>query len=336
MGAGSKLRAMACRAAVAIVLLLTIGRADAAAWGCDGHRAVAFIAERLLASTTLAAVKATLAAAPIDPALRRFCDPVPDDPIADSATWADDHRDVDAATFGWHFIDVPRSIVTITGSIAQKYCPGGDCVIDAIVGQFRALTTSTDAVVKGNALRFLLHFIGDLHQPLHATTNGDRGGNCVPVTYYDRAPQANPNGDFSPNLHGVWDSNTIRTFMTTRGLADARALAGSIVAQHPLPGTIAARRPTSTVVTGWAQGAHAIGRNVAYPRLPTRVDMEPASEAMLRACAGNRDVVGRMLAKHEVIDARYEQASIPAIAGQLRLAGLRLAAVLKAAYPSGR
>jgi len=54
--------------------------------GCDGHRAVAFIAKRLLTSTTLAAVKATLAAAPIDRELRRFCDVVPDDPIVDNAT----------------------------------------------------------------------------------------------------------------------------------------------------------------------------------------------------------------------------------------------------------
>ena len=186
--------------------------------------------------------------------------------------------------------------------------------------------------MKGNALRFLLHFVGDLHQPLHAVTNGDRGGNCVPVTYHDRSPQVNANGDFSPNLHSVWDSNTIRTLMTTRGLADARALADFVVAQHPLPAAVAPERPTQAVVTGWAQGSHAIGTNLVYPRLPVPIGIEPASEAMLASCAGNRDVVHRMLAKHEVIDAHYEQASMPAIVDQLRLAGVRLAAVLKAAY----
>jgi hypothetical protein len=320
------------RVAAAMAVVLTSFCSDAAAWGCDGHRAVVFVAERILGAATLSAARATLAAAPIDAALRRFCDPVPDDPIADGATWADDYRDVDATTFGWHFIDVPRD-VTLTASNEHKYCAGGDCVVDAIVRQFRALTTTTDVATKGNALRFLLHLVGDLHQPLHATTNGDRGGNCVPVTYYGRAPQENPNGDFSPNLHAVWDSNTIRTLMTTDRLADARALAGHIVARHPLPPAVAARTPTTAVVTGWAQGAHAIGRNVVYPRLAVRLDMEPASAAILPSCAGNRNVVQRMLAKHEAIDARYEQASVPAIVSQLRLAGLRLAAVLKAAYP---
>ena len=53
----------------------------------------------------------------------------------------------------------------------------------------------------------------------------------------------------------------------------------------------------------------------------------------MASCADNHDVAHRMLAKHEMIDARYEQASIPAIVGQLRLAGIRLASVLKAAYP---
>jgi nuclease S1 len=325
---------MTSRSTSAIVLVLTIGCADARAWGCDGHRAVVFIAERLLSNATLASVKATLAAAPIDPELRRFCDPVADDPIADSSTWADDYRDVDATTFGWHFINVPRR-VTLTVSNEHRYCSGGNCAVEAIAAQFRALTTASKAVVKGNALRFLLHVVADLHQPLHVTTNGDRGGNCVPVTYYDRAPQQNPNGDFSPNLHAVWDSNIIRTLMTARGVADARALAGSIVAQQPLPAVVAPQRPTKAVVTRWAQRSHAIGRTVVYPRLPTPLALEPASAATLTSCTGNHDVVHRMLAKHEVIDARYEQAAIPAIVGQLRLAGVRLAAVLKAAYQAG-
>jgi hypothetical protein len=318
--------------AVAIALVSTSFCSDAAAWGCDGHRAVVFVAERLLGAATLSAARATLAAAPIDPALRRFCDPIPDDPIADGATWADDYRDVDPTTFGWHFIDVPRS-VALTAANESRYCPGGNCAVAAIAAQFRVLTASSSAGLKGKALRFLLHLVADLHQPLHATTNGDRGGNCVPVTYYDRAPQENPNGDFSPNLHGVWDSLTIRTLMTARAVADARALARSVAAQHPLPAAAAPQRPGRAAVRAWAQQAHTIGRNLVYPRLPVKLALEPASAAMLASCTDNRDIVHRMLAKHEVIDARYERASVPAILAQLRLAGIRLAAVLKAAYP---
>ena len=320
------------RMLVAFGLVLTVGCAEAGAWGCDGHRAVVFIAERVLSPAILAAVKATLVAAPIDPALRRFCDAVPDDPIADSSTWADDYRNIDATTVGWHFIDVPLG-VTLTASNRHALCPSRDCIIEAIAAQFRALTTSADVAAKGKALRFLLHLIGDLHQPLHTTSNGDRGGNCVPVTYYDRAPQESPSGDLSPNLHSVWDTSTIRTLMTARGLADARALAGYIVAAHPLPAAIAAQTPTLAVTTRWAQQSHAFAETIVYPRLPTRVPREPASAAILGSCADNHDVGHRMLAKHEVIDAHYERASTPVIIDQLRLAGLRLAAVLKAAFP---
>ncbi len=319
---------------IAAALLLSAGTTDAVAWGCEGHRVVVFIAERLLRASTIAAANATLAASPVDPALKHFCDPVSDDLLADAALWADDYRDVDPSTFGWHFVNVPRT-VALTAANESKYCPGGNCVIDAIAAQFRALTSSPDAGMKASALRFILHFVGDLHQPLHATTNGDRGGNCVPVTYYDRAPQENPNGngDYSPNLHSVWDSSTIRTLMTAKRLADARALAGYIVAQRALPAIVAAQTPTKTVVTSWARGSHELGRTVVCPRLPVAVGLEPASAVTLSSCTDNNDIIHRMLAKHEVIDAKYEQASVPVILGQLRLAGIRLAAVLKAAYP---
>lgn len=319
---------------LAAVVLLSAGQRNALAWGCDGHRAVVLIAERLLAPETVAAAKATLAASPADPSLRHFCDPVPADLLADAATWADDYRDVEPATFGWHFVNVPRS-VSLTLANEPQYCPGGNCVVDAIVAQFRALTTSSDPAVKANALRFLIHFVGDLHQPLHATTNGDRGGNCVPVTYHDRAPQENPNGngDYSPNLHGVWDTSMIRTLMTAKALADSRALAAYIVAQQALPATVAAQRPTKDVVTRWGRGSHEFGRTVVYPRLPVPVPLEPAAALPLESCRDNNDIVHRMLAKHEVIDARYEKAAVPVVLTQLRLAGIRLAAAIKAAYP---
>ncbi len=121
---------MRIEVALAISLVLTIGASRANAWGCDGHRVVVFLAEGLLPLRTLEAVRSTLAAAPIDPALPRFCEPVPDDPIADSATWADDYRTVDASTAGWHFIDVPRG-VSLTTANARTYCAEGHCAIDA-------------------------------------------------------------------------------------------------------------------------------------------------------------------------------------------------------------
>jgi nuclease S1 len=315
-------------------VLWLFGCGEAAAWGCEGHRAVVYIAERLLPPSTVAAARAVLTASPADPALRRFCDPVPDDRLVDDALWADDYRAVDGSTFGWHFINVPRQ-VALTTSNEHIYCSGGNCVVDAIAAQYRALTTTVDATTKANALRYLLHLVGDVHQPLHATTNGDRGGNCVALTYYDRPPQESqttPN-DFSPNLHGVWDTSTIRTLMTARGLADARALAGYVASQHALPATVGGRAATKDVATGWARGSHEAGRTVTYPRLPVQIALEPASALTLSSCADNHDIVHRMLAKHIVIDGAYQQASIRVIVDQLRLAGIRLAATLRAAFP---
>jgi hypothetical protein len=125
----------------------------------------------------------------------------------------------------------------------------------------------------------------------------------------------------------------IRTFMSARRLGDARGLASHIAATRPLPMSVANVTPTRDALVRWAQESHAIGQTVVYARLPIAVAVEPESAAILFSCADNHGVASRMLAKREVIDARYEDANIPIILDQLRLAGTRLAAVLKAAYP---
>src|SRR5438552_3123983 len=93
---------------VAALLVLTGEASNAYAWGCEGHRAVAMLAEQMLPSATIAAAKAVLAGSPIDPALKRGCPAVAGDPLADEATWADDYRADHPETFGWHFANIPR------------------------------------------------------------------------------------------------------------------------------------------------------------------------------------------------------------------------------------
>ncbi len=113
-----------------------------------------------------------LAAGPISPDLRRFCGDSGLDAFADSSTWADDERTIRPETAGWHFIDIPRGAAK--GDIAQ-YCPSATgCVTNAIVEQLAVLRSpAASAQVRADALRYVIHFIGDLHQPLHATTNND-------------------------------------------------------------------------------------------------------------------------------------------------------------------
>ena len=305
-------------------LLIAAGPSKTFAWNCDGHRAVVFVAERLLSAKTLAAAKAVLTASPPDPGLRRSFTALSSDVLADAATWADDYRDTDPGTASWHFINFPRSIGADTAAY-KKYCPNGQCIVDAIVAQFQTLTTAADPKRRANALRFLLHLVGDIHQPLHAITNGDRGGNCLPVTYFTEAPQEDDRHGFSPNLHRVWDGDSIRRLMSSRGLADARALAGHI-AQSQLPPTVAAAAPTAAGVNEWARASNGLARDVAYGRLPVRTPVEPGTAITLSSCDDNNHVARRMAALHERIEASVEQAGVPVIVSQLRLAGVRLAA----------
>jgi hypothetical protein len=316
---------------IALTLLVTVGRGQASAWGCEGHQAVAIIAERLLGPRALPAVQALLGASPVDPVLRRGCQPVPVDPLADAATWADDERAADPATAAWHFVNLPRSLSSATANPAP-YCAGGQCVIDAITTQFHTLTTSGDRAKKANALRFIIHFVGDIHQPLHVITNGDRGGNCFPVAYFGRPPEVDARSGFSPNLHGVWDSSMIARLMNARGLADARALTDYVIAQGGLPQTVTARAPTASSVTSWAREAHALARSVAYGRLPIPAPIEPAA-VTLTSCNDNHNVAHRLLALNERLADPYELAAETVIVAQLRLAGTRLAAALKSAFP---
>jgi nuclease S1 len=319
------------RLVLVLSLLLGLGSSEALAWGCAGHEAVALLAERMLPPTTARAVKAVLAASPVEQDLVRRCAPLPAEPLADAATWADDERTAQPATAPWHFVNMPRSLASKSAD-PGPYCGSGRCIVDAITAQFQRLTASASPKERAEALRFVIHLVGDIHQPLHVVTNGDRGGNCFPVTYFSRAPEEDERGGFFPELHGVWDSSVLSTLMRTQHLADSAALA-EYLARQGLPRTVAGSRPGRPQVTSWARDAHALARSVAYGRLPVSVPMEPATAITLTTCRDNRDIGHRMLALHERLAEPYEQVVEPAIVGQLRLAAIRLAAALMSAFP---
>jgi hypothetical protein len=92
--------------------------------------------------------------------------------------------------------------------------------------------------------------------------------------------------------------------------------------------------PKTARVTSWARDADARARTVAYGRLPVKPPIEPSGALTLSSCADNNQVGQRMANLHEQITETYEQASVPVIVSQIRLAGERLAALLKAAFPS--
>jgi S1/P1 Nuclease len=152
-------------------------------WGDEGHRLIVRIAEGLLTPAATAQVKATL---------------MPGESLEDLASWADQIRSSRPETYNWHFVDIPLGS---NGLDMQRDCPQGDCIIQKIA-DFRTAWRDphASASARREALLFLVHFAGDLHQPLHCANNDDRGGNDVPVSFEGA----------QTNLHALWDSGLLR------------------------------------------------------------------------------------------------------------------------------
>ena len=168
--------------------------APAHAWGCKGHQVVALLAEMHLNPRALAMAKKILAEGPIDPSLSRYCKEGGSDPLADASTWPDDIRGIRPEASPWHYIDIPRGT---NPRDVEKFCDAKEgCVTRAIRDDIAVLrSTDADPQKRADALRFLIHFVGDLHQPLHAVTNNDQGGNCVPVAFFDALPAIEKSAD---------------------------------------------------------------------------------------------------------------------------------------------
>ncbi len=172
------------------------------AWGCKGHQTIALIAEKHLAPEVRQLLETLLKENPIDPQLKRYCGPFSTSLFADSSTWPDDVRNA-LKNGPWHYIDIPRGAPR--GPLAS-FCGESGCVTQAIVEQLAILKDpQADPHKRADAVRYIIHFVGDLHMPLHATTNNDEGGNCVPVRYFRRNPREH-NHSYTPNLHSVWDT----------------------------------------------------------------------------------------------------------------------------------
>ncbi len=311
-----------------LMFIVASGVAPSAwAWGCKGHQVVALIAEAHLTTHAKAMVAEILDAGPISPDLRRYCDKTGLDAMADSATWADDERTIRPETAGWHFLDIPLG--ASKDNIAQ-YCPPSDgCVTSAIAAQLAVLRKpDASAQERADALRFLIHFVGDLHQPLHTTTNDDRGGNCVPVTFFGNAPvKPNPaTEDYRPNLHGIWDTDILEHFasgQTAQQIADGLEIKfkAQIPAFESKPGDVAA----------WAWESHQTAEDVTYGDLPVKIAIE--TPAPVTACSDDNHISTRMLNLHEQVDDSYEQVAATVIQEQLTKAGIRLAILLNNLWP---
>jgi len=281
------MRSILLAAAITFVLV-----AKAMAWGQEGHSIVAEIAQTRLSAGAEQVVRRLLKG----------------HSLASVASWADDERDARPATAGWHFVDIPLDVETYDPA---RDCAKGDCIIAELNRLRSDLRCATDNA-QLEALKFAVHFVGDVHQPLH-TVLEKRGGNDIPVDVFMRGLAACATctaAHTATNLHATWDTNLIEKTVWNWGAYVDRLekgwLTNSPEAQAEDPATNHEAIDQDTF-RNWAEESHKVARPVWYLR--------PADD---------------------VLDDRYLRDVLPMLDRQLGLAGLRLARLLNEAYGSNR
>jgi len=188
-----------------LAILVTLSSSiDLIAWGAQGHRLVGLIAAERLTPVAKQNVAWLLDG----------------QTLADVASWADTLTGDQVQTSYWHYLNIPPDA---SGYDRDRDCPRQpgveagsrgdrwrDCVVDRIAyWEERLGDAKLDRADRATALKFIVHFVGDLHQPFHALGVG-RGGNDVKVRVFDQANCGSDPARPSPcNLHSVWDSRLI-------------------------------------------------------------------------------------------------------------------------------
>jgi hypothetical protein len=190
--------------------------------------------------------------------------------IASESMWADKYRDSDRNGIGeryrrtrqWHFVDIELDGPNLKqachnhrrlppGTLASRG-PADACIVDKI-DQFEAELADPETVPEERlvALKFLLHLVGDVHQPLHAADDHDAGGNKKQVIV---------NGFTANNLHHFWDIEFVELLGGNPAETAARLIAGTSDEQRRTWGCGTA--------ADWAMESFALARDRAYGMLP--------------------------------------------------------------------
>lgn len=251
------------------------------AWGDAGHRIVADVAARHLERRAHEQIRRLIGEAS----------------LASVADWADLIRGDRPETSHWHFVNIPFKAAHYDSKRDCAVPKSGDCVIAAIERFRRILSNrARSASERGEALKFLVHLVADLHQPLHAADRRDRGGNDLPVIFFGEKIRS---GERPWNLHAVWDGGLIeRTGLSDRLYAERLHVWLNKQSIFVLQ---------SGTVVDWALEAHRAAVEVAY-RIPE----------------------DRKLSKD------YFEKSVPVMDELLAKAGVRLARVLNEAFRAGQ
>jgi hypothetical protein len=301
-----------------IVTLLLLAPGQAWCWGDEGHQTVARIAAAHLTERARQAVEnllkqdASFAATGAANGAATGADTLAE-AMARAAIWPDHMPGGKGATAPWHYIDI--GLFEGPSHIAER-CPNGNCIV-AKMSQYLVNLKQHRADgswPESKELAFLMHFAGDIHQPLHCVSDADAGGNCVNVTGFDPMH----------NLHAVWDITLVNKLMAQDG-----------------PGMIAGMESRFRgKMRGWqdygsidkiAAESFGLAKSQVYgkarPRLPVIprfVDVQP------RNCATDAP---ESLRNVKVDGPRsYGAGSLNVVRMQLYKGGVRLAAMLNAIY----
>jgi len=269
---------------IALTVALT---GQAQAWGPEGHSIVAEIAQLRLSPPAAAMVHKLLGGRS----------------LASIASWADDERDVRPQTFGWHFVNIPLDASAYNH---DRDCAKDDCIVVAL-GKLRKDLSCATGAAQTEALKFAVHFVGDIHQPLH-TVAEEAGGNGINVDVYMRGLATCPKcqAEHAPtNFHAAWDVNLIQRTVCDWGVYVDRLEQGWLkTSPEAKAEDSAANRGTidDTTFVRWAEDTH------------------KAAQTVWHLCPADN-----------VLDDRYFRAVQPTLDSQLGVAGLRLARLLNQA-----
>ena len=253
------------------------------AWGPEGHALVARIAESELTPEVRARVLEILG---------------PGKTMESVASWADQIRGSRRETAPWHFVDIPISKPHLD---MARDCANGDCVV-AQIERFRAILKdpATPPDQRREALMFVIHFVGDMHQPLHSSDNKDRGGNSVRIVFEGR----------SGNLHSLWDSSLLQVMGTEEAVLPAMMREAERHRKSWAKGT----------VRDWAEEAHKAAQKMVYGKLPKGTwSLQTSIPVAANALPPAPPIA---------ITAAYEHKADLLIAEQIERAGVRLASLL--------
>lgn len=244
-------------------LLAATFAARAYAWGSLGHQTVAYLAQHYVSNHT-----AQWAQAILNDTSASY--------LANIATWADSYRYTAEGEFsaGFHYIDALDNPPESCNVDFERDCASSGCIVSAIANYTQRVQNPSrelDALQVNYALRWIVHFVGDISQPLH-NEGLEQGGNGIKVTFANE----------STNIHSVWDTAIPEEFRdipsnTTSTLTEASAWASNLVADiddgcyTPLAASwlqgIDISQPLDTAMV-WARDSNSYICSVVFPNGP--------------------------------------------------------------------